>query len=119
MINNDAPTITITSWGEASTCRPEVKSYTNGRVAIDLLYWDDEMQGWFPHCHLTVNCPEVHLNEGEFLVKDWAENEPTAAALKAAGWITPTGREVSSGWVFPMVARADGPLKEFLDAAAE
>lgn len=115
MINHDAPTIDLTSWGKTELCMPEVGTYTNDRLCIKFLYWDDEMQGWFPHCTLTVNCPEVHLNEGEFLVKDWAENEEIAASLKAKGWITPTGREVSSGFIFPGVFTASGPLKEFLD----
>lgn len=115
----NSPIIAITTWGQTSSCKVELSSYANGRLAINLLYWDEEMEGWFPHCRLTTNMPEVHLNEGEFLVKDWAENEPIAEALKEAGWLLPTGREVSSGFVFPMVARAGGDLKEFLDTVAK
>jgi hypothetical protein len=114
MTNNNL-TINIASWGETFDCRLEVGTYTNGRLALALAYWDEEMQGWFPHVKVTVNMPEVHLNEGEFLVKDWSENEPIATALLEAGWLIRTGREVHSGFVFPMVAKAAGALKEFLD----
>lgn len=109
-------TIDLDSWGETSRCTPEFKQYANGRLAIDLLYWDDEMEGWFPHCHLTVNLPDQHLNEGEVFVKDWAENAPLVEQLIEQGWITPTGREVISGFVAPMVCRVSGNLKEFLDS---
>lgn len=116
MNNNDAPNIFIPGWsGNTDLCKPEVKAYANGRVAIDLLYWDDEMQDWFPHCHLTVNLPDQHLNEGELFVKDWAENELIANTLLEFGWLERTGREVISGFVAPMVARPAGALKEFLD----
>jgi hypothetical protein len=108
-------TIHITAYGETVICTPKASYYENGRLAITLLYWDEDMQGWFPHAKVTVNMPDVHLNEGEVLVKDWAENEPIAAALLEAGWLLPTGREVSSGFVFPMVARPGGDLATYLE----
>jgi hypothetical protein len=104
--------INITTWGQTLKVRPEVSAYTNDRLAISLLYFDEEMQGWFPHCKVTVNLPDIHLNEGEVLIKDWSENAPIVEALIAAGWLIPTGREVSSGYVFPMVARLGGALAE-------
>lgn len=110
-------TIDITAWGETHTCWVRRQSYSNGRLALDLWFEDDF--GPAPYGKITVNLPDQHLNEGELFVKDWAENEPIASALLEAGWITPTGREVNSGFVFPLVARAAGPLKEFLDSGAE
>jgi hypothetical protein len=107
MINNDN-TFSITSYGETLQVKVELDRYTNGRVCVSLLYFDEEMQGWFPHCKLTVNMPDVHLNEGEVLIKDWAENAPIVEDLVARGFIRPTGREVSSGFVFPMVATING-----------
>jgi len=108
------PTIDIDSWGETFTCRPEVSAYAGGRLAINLLYWDSEMQGWFPHCRLTTNLPDQHLNEGEVFVKDWSENEPIVDALLKAGWLSPTGREVISGFIAPQVMRPAGPLLDFI-----
>lgn len=102
------PTITITAYGAEHTIVPHIGRYANDRIAIQMMGDDG------PFGTLTINLPDVHLNEGEVLIKDWAENEPMAAALKAAGWITPTGREVASGYVFPMVARPDGPLAEYI-----
>jgi hypothetical protein len=103
----NSPTIDITAWGETTTCTVEFFSYNNDRLAIRL--WCEDG----PYGKLTINCPEVHLNEGEVLIKNWAENEPMAQALLDAGWITPTGREVASGFVFPMVATLAGDLLVF------
>lgn len=103
-------TIDITAYGETLTCKPVLESYDGGRVALTLTYWDEEMQGWFPHCKVTVNLPDQHLNEGEVFVKDWSENEPIVEALLEAGWLVPTGREVISGFVAPRVMRLAGPL---------
>lgn len=108
----NSPTIDITAWGETTTCTVEVSSYSNGRLALQL--WMEGDFGPEPYGKVTVNLPDVHLNEGEILVKDWAENEPLAAALLDAGWITPTGREVASGYVFPLVARPAGPLADYI-----
>jgi hypothetical protein len=65
----NSPTITLSTWGMGpDTCKVEVERYTNDRLALSLVYWDEEMEGWFPHCRLTVNLPDQHLNEGEFFV---------------------------------------------------
>lgn len=108
MTNNDI-TFPFTSYGEdfILILRPG-QAYFNGRLALE--FWTEQEFGPEPFAKITTNLPEVHLNEGEVLIKDWAENEALADALVAAGWFIPTGREVSSGWVFPMVARLGGPL---------
>lgn len=116
MTDNDM-TIDITSWGETLTCRPEVDTYANGRLCLALAYFDEEMQMWAPHCKVTTNLPDQHLNEGEFFVKDWSENEPVVAELVRQGWLRDTGREVISGFIAPRVMVAQGALAEFLDRA--
>lgn len=108
-------TLNITAWGHTTECRPEVSQYSNGRLALSLLYFDEEMQGWLPHAKITVNLPDQHLNPGEFFVKDWAENEPIVEALLEAGWLERTGREVLSGYVAPQVMRAAGDLALHID----
>lgn len=117
MTNNMPPTIDISAWGETSTVHPRVVSYTNGRLALEL--WSEVEEDGFtymePYAKLTTNLPDQHLNEGEFFVKDWSENEPAVQALVEAGWLEDTGREVLSGYVAPRVMRAAGPLKEFLE----
>lgn len=106
MTNND--TITFTAFGETFTVHPEVSRYSmKDRLAIS--FYDE--QG-LPFSHLTVNLPDEHLNEGEVFVKDWSENAPLVLALTKAGWLERTGREVSSGYVFPKVMRLAGPLLE-------
>ena len=108
-----SPTIILPNWDGTSTpCTVEVSRYANDRLALKL--WCEDG----PYGTITVNLPDQHLNEGEFFVKDWSENELLAEALLELGWIERTGREVVSGFIAPMVARAAGPLKHYLDALA-
>jgi hypothetical protein len=58
------------------------KSYGNGRIAIALF---DPEQG--PTATLTVNVPELPLNEGEVFIKDYSENEGVLKDLKQAGLV--------------------------------
>lgn len=46
---------------------------------------------------LTVNIPGVTLDEGEYLIKTWSENEHIAAAALASGLFEDTGRRVVCG----------------------
>lgn len=97
-------TITFTAHDQTFTVWPEVGHYSNGRLAIK--FFDQEG----PFSTITTNLPDQHLNEGEVFVKDWSENEVLVNALLEAGWLTLTGREVQSGYVFPKVMRLAGPL---------
>lgn len=103
-------TFTFTSFGTDYTLRPETSLYTNGRLCLSLLYWDEEMEGWFPFAKITTNLPDQHLNEGEVFVKDWSENEEIVRYLIARGILTPTGREVVSGYIAPQVMRLNPDL---------
>lgn len=118
--NND--TFHFNSFGQDFDLVPRFSTYAaGGRTCLEFWYEaHDEMGGeafsyWEPFAKVTVNMPEDHLNEGEFFVKDWAENEALVAHLVEQGWIISTGREVLSGYVAPGVYSAAGPLKEFLD----
>lgn len=48
---------------------------------------------------LTTNMPEHDLEEGEFFVKDWSENQELAAEAMASGLFVDTGKRVGSGHV--------------------
>lgn len=50
-----------------------------------------------PFAVLTTCIPGVELEEGEFLIKTWSENEPIAAAALASGLFEDTGRRVVCG----------------------
>lgn len=100
------PHLTIRSYDQSFEVWPQTDHYSNGRLHIR--FWCDEG----PFATLTVNLPDQHLNEGEVFVKDWAENADLFAALLEEGWVTPTGREVQSGFVFPKVMRLTGPLSD-------
>ena len=104
--------------GEDYVLTPHREQYANGRLALTFTYRDEEMDMDAPFSRVTVNLPDEHLNEGEFFVKDWAENAPLVEALEEAGWLIRTGREVLSGYVAPAAMRAAGPLADYLDAPA-
>lgn len=115
-MTNDDNLIPFTSFGEDYRLEPVFETYSNGRLAISLFFHDEEMDMMAPFAKVTTNIPDIHLNEGEVLVKDWSENAPLVAHLVEEGLLIPTGREVASGYVFPMVARLGGLLA---DAAKE
>ena len=105
MTHHEDITFTTRTWsGESQEVHLETNTYANGRLALAL--WTDTE----PYAKLTVNLPDEHLNEGEVFIKDWAENALLVEDLLEAGWITKAGREVNSGYVFPLVARLGGPL---------
>jgi hypothetical protein len=108
------PNIRFTSYGEDFTLVPVIDRYSNGRLAISMMYYDDEMDMYAPFAKVTVNMPEDHLNEGEVFVKDWSENAELVEFLVEQGWLTRTGREVLSGYVAPAVMRPAGPLADFV-----
>jgi hypothetical protein len=106
------------SFGQDYDLIPRFSKYAAGdRVCLELWYEEEIDEGetyMAPFAKVTVNMPDIHLNEGEVLVKDWSENGPLVEALVEAGWLLPTGREVNSGYVFPMVARLGAPLQDLL-----
>jgi hypothetical protein len=55
-----------------------IMSYQNERVAILV-----ESRNGEPYATLTVNFPEQALDENEFCVKSWSENEELVQALYA------------------------------------
>jgi len=56
---------------------------------------------------LSVNFPfpEVELEEGEFAVKTWSENEEIAEDALASGLFIDTGKRIKSGYVEASVWR--------------
>lgn len=54
---------------------------------------------------LSVNFWEIELEEGEFAVKTWSENEEIAADALASGLFIDTGKRIKSGYVEASVWR--------------
>lgn len=61
-------------------CVLEFKSYSNKRIAIQLVDAEDGS----PIATATVNLPDKELKEGEVFIKDWSENEGMLRALCVA-----------------------------------
>lgn len=110
MTTKQLPALTFDHYGEPVTVTATFGHYANERLAISLV---DEIGD--PFTTVTVNLPDAHLNEGEVAIKDWDVNEPVVAAMVAAGWLVPTGREVSSGFVFPKVMKPAGDLAKGIE----
>jgi hypothetical protein len=81
-------------------CAPSWAQYSNGRPALVLVDADGQRVAV-----ATVNMPEVPLEEGEVLIKGYAENAGMTDALVEAGIIEPPHRAVPAGWVSADVAR--------------
>lgn len=87
----DQTVIDLKKWGP---CRLLKESYNNGRLALQLF---SDMHGMI--ATLTVNLPEEHLEDGEFFVKGWSENEVIIPDVLASGVFEDTGKRVHTGYV--------------------
>lgn len=78
---------------EGETLKIDVKQYSNGRPALQLVDEDG-----LPYAKLTVNIPEVDQGEEELFIKDWAENEFLANAAITSGLFEDTGKKIKTGF---------------------
>ena len=88
-------------------------SYSNNRLAIQLI-WTQTGEPW---ATLTVNLPDVELDEGEFFVKAWSENKDTARALmEQTDLFVDTFKTVPTGFVEAEVWKFNNPKTlDFMD----
>ena len=85
--------------GEELSVMVNVRSYNNGRPALELLEEDMEY-GLTPYATATVNLPDVLLQPNEVLIKDYAENEGILQFLVENNIVVPTQNGVQSGYVW-------------------
>ena len=71
------------------------ESYTNNRMAIPAIISDNGE----PFAILSVNIPDIMLQENEVIIKNWSENETLAAAAMASGCFVDTGKRIRTGFV--------------------
>jgi hypothetical protein len=83
------------------------RSYGNNRLALEILDSEDGI----PVMVATVNIPEVPLNEGEIIIKDYSENEGVLDFLQQNGLVGEVLREVQSGFVTCPVVKYLGLTK--------
>lgn len=93
-------TFSITAFGETYQVYVNIRQYSNGRPAIELIDAEDH----FPYAVATVNMPDVLLMPNEVLVKDYSENEGMLEFLTVHNIVTPTENGVHSGHVWLPVA---------------
>jgi len=79
----------------------EVTTYKTGGTAV-ILTQDGQR---FATLSVNFPFPEVELEEGEFAVKTWSENEQVAADCLASGLFIDTGKRIKSGYVEASVWR--------------
>ena len=70
----------IECFGQKYQVNLEVSTYLENpdRKAIEVLYYDDEIQMSLPFARLTVNVPEFQLEPNQCIIKDYSENEEWA-----------------------------------------
>jgi hypothetical protein len=85
--------------GEDLSVMVNVRSYNNGRPALELLE-EDMTYGLTPYAVATVNLPDVLLQPNEVLIKDYAENEGILQFLVDNNIVVPTQNGVQSGYVW-------------------
>lgn len=71
------------------------RCYSNNRLALEILDSEDGI----PVMVATVNIPEVPLNEGEIIIKNYSENEGVLDFLQQNGLVGEVLREVQTGFV--------------------
>lgn len=76
-------------------------TYANKRIAIELT----EAETGELMCIATVNIPDVHIEVGQVIIKDYSENEGIFKTLCKAGIIEPTGKSISTGMVTCPIGR--------------
>lgn len=60
---------------------------------------------------LTVNLPDLPLEEDEFFVKTWSENQPIAIDAMATGLFVDTGKRVNTGYTEASVWKLNDNVK--------
>ena len=76
-------------------CIVQYAKYFNGRMAIQLIDFDDGS----PIATASVNLPDVHMETDEIAIKDYNENKGVLDALVEAGIVSKPLRYESSGYV--------------------
>tara|TARA_R100000329_G_scaffold26694_1_gene24934 strand:- start:1035 stop:1355 length:321 start_codon:yes stop_codon:yes gene_type:complete len=82
-----------------------VTKYADGNIAVQLF------DGFSPYATLSVNLPEdAHLLEdNEFFVKSWSENEPLVEPLLSTGIFEDTGKRAFAGHITASIWRLIEP----------
>jgi hypothetical protein len=80
-------------------CRLYFGMYRDGTSAIVLYPCDDVEMSGPPVAVATVSMPNVRLEVGEVIIKDYSENEGMLSSLVKAGVVTDTGKVIESGFV--------------------
>ena len=97
--------LTINTFGSDQEIVLEKHNYGNDRIAITASCTDGEPWGT-----LTVNMPEIHLDDDEIIVKDYSENSEWVPQVikQLPELFEATGRQAKSGFVSCPIYRYKG-----------
>lgn len=90
----------VSAWGKNYSLRIMQRQYPNGRIALQGLGENDE-----PFGVITTNLPDEPLEEGEFIVKTWSENQWVPQLLNGDLPFEDTGKRVPTGFVEAQIWR--------------
>ena len=90
-------------------CDVVFDQYENGRTAIRLT------ENGSPFATATINDPEIWLEPGQVIIKDYSENEGMVKALQDAGIVQPLypyplGQFNAGTWVCQLLLHKEDPL---------
>ena len=88
----------IVSFEKVYRVKPVIRgSYqADGSMAVGLIYWDEECQGWLPYADVTTCLCDTKLAENEAYVKEG--RECFGYYLEVNGIATATNKVKSSGY---------------------
>lgn len=80
-------------------CDVRFLRYNNNRIAIQLTQYDEKGGYDEPIATATINLPDVHIPDGQVIVKSYSENEGMEQALLDAGIISKEVGKAATGYV--------------------
>jgi len=84
---------------------PKIGKYNNGRIALEYLIIDEDMQMLVRACIATINLPDEDLETDEVIIKNYSECEGLYDCMLAANHIGPASRYVKSGFITAPVSK--------------
>ena len=76
-----------------------LRNYQGGRVAVELYFWDEDGEYMDVYSRISVNDPDVPLNDDEFIAKEYSENAGLVQQFIDAGFFEDTEKRCTLGHV--------------------
>ena len=88
-------TFKLAQFGETYDCYLTRNNYRNGKTAVQVLSYDSDCRSYVPHATVSVNLNDEWMHDigpGEFVFKDYSENEGLLEQFIALGLVETTDK---------------------------